>query len=146
MNSLAIPLPRSRVSEVARLAAVFGEMRDRLAARTAERERAEEALRESEERYRRIVETAQEGIWIVDLQNRTAFANQKMAQMLGYTVEEMIGVPLDAFLDVRGRKGGETVLMRALEALQGERYLRLAEKRPANEAFLYGWLANRIGS
>jgi len=53
---------------------------------------------------------------------------------------------LDAFLDVRGRKGGETVLMRALEALQGERYLRLAEKRPANEAFLYGWLANRIGS
>ena len=52
---------------------------------------------------------------------------------------------LDAFLGVRGRKGGETVLMRALEALQGERYLRLAEKRPANEAFLYGWLANRIG-
>jgi lysozyme family protein len=52
---------------------------------------------------------------------------------------------LDAFLGVRGRMGGETVLLRALEALQGERYLRLAEKRPANEAFLYGWLANRIG-
>jgi lysozyme family protein len=51
---------------------------------------------------------------------------------------------LDAFLDLRGA-GGEVVLMRALEALQGERYLRLAEKRPANEAFLYGWLANRIG-
>jgi lysozyme family protein len=53
---------------------------------------------------------------------------------------------LDAFLEARGRKGGETVLLRALEALQGERYLRLAEKRPANEAFLYGWLANRMGS
>ena len=53
---------------------------------------------------------------------------------------------LDAFLDARGKRGGETVLLRALEALQGERYLRLAEKRPANEAFLYGWLANRIGS
>ena len=52
---------------------------------------------------------------------------------------------LDAFLDVRGRERGETVLLRALEALQGERYLRLAERRPANEAFLYGWLANRIG-
>jgi lysozyme family protein len=51
---------------------------------------------------------------------------------------------LDAFLAVRG-KSGETVLLRALEALQGERYLRLAERRPANEAFLYGWLANRIG-
>jgi len=52
---------------------------------------------------------------------------------------------LDAFLESRGKSGGETVLLRALEALQGERYLRLAEKRPANEAFLYGWLANRIG-
>ena len=53
---------------------------------------------------------------------------------------------LDAFLEVRGNRGGETVMLRALEALQGERYLRLAEKRPANEAFLYGWLANRLGS
>ena len=53
---------------------------------------------------------------------------------------------LDAFLKVRGKSGAETVLLRAMEALQGERYLRLAERRPANEAFLYGWLANRIGS
>jgi lysozyme family protein len=64
---------------------------------------------------------------------------------------------LDSFLKLRAksfdgrpnqttRTGcGETVLLRALEALQGERYLRLAERRPANEAFLYGWLANRIG-
>ena len=52
---------------------------------------------------------------------------------------------LHTFLEVRGRSSGETVLLRALEALQGERYLRLAERRPANEAFLYGWLANRIG-
>jgi lysozyme family protein len=48
-------------------------------------------------------------------------------------------------------------LQRALNALnrgatdypdmpvQGERYVALAESRPANEAFLYGWLANRIG-
>ena len=50
----------------------------------------------------------------------------------------------DTFLASRGANG-ETVLLRALEALQGERYLRLAERRPANEAFLYGWLANRIG-
>lgn len=52
---------------------------------------------------------------------------------------------LDSFLRLRGQAGGETVLLRALEALQGERYLRLAERRPANEAFLYGWLANRVG-
>lgn len=51
---------------------------------------------------------------------------------------------LGAFLGTRGG-GGETVLIKAVEALQGERYLALAERRPANEAFLYGWLANRIG-
>jgi len=38
---------------------------------------------------------------------------------------------LDSFLKVRG-SSGETVLLRALEALQGERYLRLAERRPGN--------------
>jgi lysozyme family protein len=52
---------------------------------------------------------------------------------------------LRGFLKERG-PAGEAVLLKALEALQGERYLRLAESRPANEAFLYGWLANRIGS
>lgn len=52
---------------------------------------------------------------------------------------------LDTFISLRGKGAGEAVLLRALEALQGERYLRLAERRPANEAFLYGWLANRIG-
>lgn len=51
---------------------------------------------------------------------------------------------LDAFMAKRGH-GGEAILLKAIEALQGERYLRLAETRPANEAFLYGWLANRIG-
>ncbi|WBO23313.1 glycoside hydrolase family 108 protein [Sphingomonas abietis] len=51
---------------------------------------------------------------------------------------------LKAFLRVRG-VAGETILVKALDALQGERYVALAEARPADEAFLYGWLANRIG-
>lgn len=51
---------------------------------------------------------------------------------------------LSAFLSVRGAKG-EAVLLKAMQALRGERYIALAEGRPANEAFLYGWLSNRIG-
>jgi lysozyme family protein len=51
---------------------------------------------------------------------------------------------LKGFIARRGT-AGETVLLKAVEALQGERYLRLAEQRPANETFLYGWLANRLG-
>ena len=50
---------------------------------------------------------------------------------------------LEAFLSKRG-SGGESVLLKAVEALQGARYIKLAEKRRANEAFLYGWLTNRI--
>jgi lysozyme family protein len=51
---------------------------------------------------------------------------------------------LKRFLADRGA-AGEKVLLKAMEALQGERYLSLAEQRPANEAFLYGWLASRLG-
>jgi lysozyme family protein len=51
---------------------------------------------------------------------------------------------LGSFLSTRG-KIGETVLLKAVDALQGAHYLRLAEARPAQEAFVYGWLANRIG-
>lgn len=62
----------------------------------------------------------------------------------GPTVDDATVAALTAFL-ARRKPHGESVLMKALEALQGERYLDLAERRPANEAFLYGWLANRLG-
>ena len=66
------------------------------------RQLAEEALRESEEKYRCIVETADEGIWMIDAEGKTTFVNQKMADMLGCTVEETIGEPLFAFMDAEG--------------------------------------------
>ena len=68
-----------------------------------ERKRAEEALRESEARYRRIVDTAEEGIWMIDARQKTSFVNPKMARMLGYTVEEMMGRELHDFMDGEGR-------------------------------------------
>ena len=62
----------------------------------------------------------------------------------GVRVDDATVSALSTFLMKRAPHG-EAVLMKALEALQGERYLDLAERRPANEAFLYGWLANRLG-
>jgi PAS domain S-box-containing protein len=56
-------------------------------------------LRASEERYRRIVETANEGIWMVDAGDRISFVNPKMLQLLGYAEDEMIGRPLAEFID-----------------------------------------------
>jgi lysozyme family protein len=62
----------------------------------------------------------------------------------GVRIDDATVAALTTFLAKRAPHG-ERVLLKALEALQGERYLDLAERRPANEAFLYGWLANRIG-
>jgi lysozyme family protein len=59
-------------------------------------------------------------------------------------IDDTATAVLKVFLHVRGA-AGEAVLVKALDALQGERYIALAEARPANEAFLYGWLANRVG-
>lgn len=50
---------------------------------------------------------------------------------------------LRRYLQTRG-KHGEVVLLRALNALQGARYIELAEKRPENERFVFGWLTNRV--
>jgi PAS domain S-box-containing protein len=50
-----------------------------------------EELIESQARFRRIVETAQEGIWHVDAGGRTVYANQHLADMLGYRPEELMG-------------------------------------------------------
>ncbi|OKH25575.1 hypothetical protein NIES593_04360 [Hydrococcus rivularis NIES-593] len=68
-----------------------------------ERYKAEQALQKSEEKYRQIVETAAEGIWVLDRDGNTSFVNSQMAQMLGYTIEEMMGKNLLAFLDEEGR-------------------------------------------
>ncbi len=56
------------------------------------------ALRASEARYRRIVETASEGIWTIDAEARTDFVNPKMAELLGYAPAEMIGRPMHDFI------------------------------------------------
>jgi len=47
-----------------------------------EQKRAEDARRESESQFRRIVELAREGIWIIDNDARTAFSNRRMAELL----------------------------------------------------------------
>ena len=57
-----------------------------------------EALRRSEQSYRRIVTTTNEGVWTVDAHQRTNFVNQRMAEMVGYSVEEMLGRRLHDFV------------------------------------------------
>ncbi len=68
-----------------------------------QRRQSELALQESEERYRRIVQTAEEGIWTIDALSLTDYVNPKMAQMMGYKAEEMLGRPISDFLDDEGK-------------------------------------------
>jgi diguanylate cyclase (GGDEF)-like protein/PAS domain S-box-containing protein len=63
-----------------------------------DRKLAEEALRSSEERYRRIVDAASEGIWVVDADGVTSFVNARMAGMLGYKTGDMLGRTIGDFL------------------------------------------------
>jgi PAS domain S-box-containing protein len=57
-----------------------------------------EALKESESKYRRIVDTANEGIWVLGPDTLTTSVNARMAEMLGLQAEEMIGRPVTDFM------------------------------------------------
>ena len=56
-----------------------------------ERRQAEDAIREGETRYRRIIETTNEGVWLLDSKLHTSYVNRQMAEMLRYEPQEMVG-------------------------------------------------------
>lgn len=60
---------------------------------------AEEALRESEERFRRIVETAYEGVLMLDEEANITYANGRLGEMLGYARDELAGRRLHSLMD-----------------------------------------------
>jgi signal transduction histidine kinase/CheY-like chemotaxis protein len=79
-------------------------LKDRLArlgqavTQALEQRRLRAEKRRAEDRYRRIVETANEGIWLVDAAGLTEYVNVRMAEMLDYTVAEMLGRPASDFV------------------------------------------------
>jgi PAS domain S-box-containing protein len=69
--------------------------------------RAEVELRETQERFRRLVDTALEGIWSLDAAARTTYVNRQMAAMLGHDVDAMRGTSLYEFMDAPSRTEAE---------------------------------------
>lgn len=130
-------LPRAEAATICRRICWLRPAFDRIAARAAHCGRTV--------RYRRHMGTA---IATGVLKRARNALNRTARDYPDIMVDRAIGPrtlsALDGFPKARG-KGGETVLLRAMQALQGERYIALAERRPSQEAFLYGWLANRIG-
>jgi len=64
-----------------------------------EKKEAVQKLKESEEKYKNLVENGQEGVWAVDENDNTIFVNPKICEMLGYNKDEMMGKNLDLFLE-----------------------------------------------
>jgi len=63
------------------------------------RKRTDAERRASDERYRQIVQTANEGIWVTDEQDRVTFANHRLARMLGYMPDDLMYRPARDFID-----------------------------------------------
>jgi len=125
---------RLEVERAARLnaEAELENCRDELAQARAElktaQQGAEAALRNSELQYRRIVETACEGIWTIDAHDLTTFVNGRMAEMLGYVPEEMMGRSLFDFLDEEGRLNARKGLQKRREGHEGHYDLSFVRK------------------
>jgi two-component system, chemotaxis family, CheB/CheR fusion protein len=93
-----------------------------------DRKQAEDALRESEERYRGIVETASEGIWTTDPDGRLLFVNERTAEMLGYAPGELIGRFAFDFMDPQAAALARANLERRRQGYRDRYELRFVRK------------------
>ena len=93
-----------------------------------ERKNDEELIRRSEEQYRQIVETAEEGIWMIDKNNRTNFVNNKMCEILGYVQEEMIGKEIYYFMDDEGKQLASALMEKKKEGHSDQRHFKYISK------------------
>lgn len=71
------------------------------------RRRSERALRESERRYRQVVETTHDGVWITDAAGRTVYVNASVPRMTGFPAERFIGRPPSDFLHPAPEPGAD---------------------------------------
>jgi PAS domain S-box-containing protein len=63
------------------------------------RKRTEEALRKSEERYRTILDNIEDGYFEVDIAGNFTFFNGFLCRMLGYSIDEMMGMNNRQYMD-----------------------------------------------
>lgn len=94
----------------------------------SDRKKAQIMLAESEEKYRVIIETAQEGVWMIDKNNNTVYTNSHMAEMLGYTREEMLHHPLFNFMDEEGKTLAEQNIERRRNGITEQHEFKFIKK------------------
>jgi PAS domain S-box-containing protein len=87
-----------------------------------------QALRESEARFRHLVEVMDEGMWVIDPQGLTTFVNRRMAEMLGYQAAEMIGRALPIFMFEEDVAASDRNLAQRREGISGQHDFRFRRK------------------
>ena len=90
--------------------------------------KAQEALRESEERYRRIVETSNEGICSIDARSKITLVNRRLAELLGYAVEQTVGMSLYELMPAENAASAARRLDRAAHGASEESEVKLLRK------------------
>lgn len=75
-----------------------------------------------------VLETTAESIWLIDAQARTTFVNRRMARLLGYTEEEMIGRPIFDFLPQSRWETAKHNLQHRKHGREGREELELIRK------------------
>jgi len=107
--------------EIAQLGRVFSGMVLGLRQELTERKQAEEALRESELKYKTLFEGAAEGVLVADIETHEfKYANQAICEMLGYTKEELIGMDVG---DLHPKKAVKDVISEFEAQARGEKTL-----------------------
>ena len=99
-----------------------------LALETESHRRDAQALRESEARFRHLVEVMGEGMWVVDPGGLTTFVNRRMAEMLGYAAEEMVGRPLSDFMFEEDVATSDRNMARRREGISAQHDFRFRKK------------------
>jgi len=74
------------------------------------RKEAEEAVKDSEEKFRSIVETTNEWIWAIDVEGNYNYANPAISYILGYSLDEILNANLFAFLHPEDRADLQVLL------------------------------------
>ncbi len=89
--------------------------------RQARLEERTRALQESEQRFKQLVDVAQEGIWMTDDRGVITYVNQRLADLLGYSSSSLLGRPVYDFIDADSRSGAKhTLSRRGLRAGQSQ--------------------------
>jgi diguanylate cyclase (GGDEF)-like protein/PAS domain S-box-containing protein len=88
----------------------------------SDRDRVDRLLAETEASYRRIVETAEEGVWSFDVRQKTTFVNRRMAEMLGVTPEDMVGTSVFDFMDDEERIKARQILKESADDPVAQRH------------------------